>query len=480
MEAGLLKKPLLLNDQTKPSTTENVHEQNGNGGGDCRVTPLVVLSTSAAVFGSFVFGCSVGYSSVTQSAIMEELGLSVAAYSVFGSIMTFGGMIGAVISGKIADLLGRRQTMWFTEIFCIFGWLAIAFAKDAWWLDLGRLSLGIGVGLFSYVIPVYIAEITPKTCRGGFTFANQLMMNCGISLVYILGNIILWRTLALLCVVPCFLQVICLFFIPESPRWLAKHGREKEFKAALQRLRGKNADISEEAFAIKETAETLEINQSKFGFFELFERRYALSLVVGVGLMFLQQLSGCSGISYYSGIILTKAGFSSSIGTTALAIILIPKALMGLIIVDKMGRRPLLMISAALMCLCSLLVGFSFWMQGLHYMKELTPILAFIGLVGYITANAIGMGGLPWVIMSEIFPMNVKASAGSLVTLANWSTGWLVTYTFNFMLQWSPIGTFYTFAGISGATIVFIWTLVPETKGRTLEEIHASFSNIVR
>jgi SP family facilitated glucose transporter-like MFS transporter 8 len=129
---------------------------------------------------------------------MEELGLSVADYSFFTSVMTLGGMITAVFSGKISALVGRRQTMWISDVCCIFGWLAVAFAHDIIMLNTGRLFLGFGVGLISYVVPVYIAEITPKTFRGGFSYSNQLLQCLGISLMFFTGNFFHWRTLALL------------------------------------------------------------------------------------------------------------------------------------------------------------------------------------------------------------------------------------------------------------------------------------------
>ncbi|XP_050281718.1 sugar transporter ERD6-like 9 [Quercus robur] len=162
----------------------------------------------------------IGYSSPAESGILEDLDISVAAYSVFGSSLTIGGVIGGLVSGRIADLFGRKGAMWFSEIFSLVGWLAIAFGKNIWWLDLGRLSLGIGIGIFSYVVPVYIAEVTPKNLRGPFASANELLLACGVSLMYFIGNIITWRTLALIGTTPCLVQLMGLFFVPESPRWL--------------------------------------------------------------------------------------------------------------------------------------------------------------------------------------------------------------------------------------------------------------------
>ncbi|KAH7572006.1 hypothetical protein JRO89_XS04G0184100 [Xanthoceras sorbifolium] len=446
MEEGLGERLIEANPHTNGSSSKS----------SSSTTAAVVLSTLVAVCGSFCYGSAAAYSSPAESGIMEDLGLSLAAYSVFGSIMTVGGMIGAIVSGRIADIFGRRGA--------------------SLWLDLGRLSIGFGVGILSYVVPVYIAEIAPKDLRGAFTSINQLMSTCGYSLTLFIGNIISWRTLALVGTIPCLLQLIGLFFIPESPRWLLKVGREKEFQNAWQCLRGENADFSEEASGIRDHLETSQQN-SKAGISELFQRRYANPLIIGVGLMLLQQLGGVSAMAYYSSSVFEKSGFSSSIGTKSIAILEVPAVVLDILLMDKAGRRLLLLISASGLCFFNFLVGLAFYFQAGNGLKELTPILVFIGFLGMTASNSAGMSGIPWIIMSEIFPLNVKASAGSLVTLINWSCSWLVTFTFNFMMEWSAAGTFFIFAGVYVVTVLFVAKMVPETKGQTLEEIEFSISS---
>ncbi|XP_075656746.1 sugar transporter ERD6-like 5 isoform X2 [Castanea sativa] len=403
-------------------------------------TPVLVLSTIVALCGSMSTGCALGYSSPAESGIMEDLDLSTASYSVFGSILTIGGVIGGLISGKMADLIGRRGAMWFSELFIFAGWLAIAFAKTALWLDFGRLLMGFGIGVICYVVPVYIAEITPKNLRGQFTSAHQLILCSGLSLMYFIGNAVTWRTLALFGVIPSLVQLVGLFFIPESPRWLAKIGKEKELETVLQRLRGKNVDISQEAAYIIDYTETFQ-QHSKSRILDLFQQRYTHSLIVGLGLMLLQQFTGVNAISFYASSIFEKAGFSSSIGTITMAIIQIPATALSVFLTDKSGRRPLLM--------------------------------------GYSVAYSLGMAGLPWVIMSEIFPINVKGTGGSLLTLVNWSCSWIISYSYNYMTEWSTAGTFFIYTGICGLTVLFVTKVVPETKGRALEELQASINHFL-
>ncbi|KAL1214888.1 Sugar transporter ERD6-like 17 [Cardamine amara subsp. amara] len=447
--------------------------KNQNDDSDCRITACVILSTVVAVCGTFSFGVALGYTSGAEIGMVEELSLSISEFSAFGSLATLGAAIGALFSGKMAIIIGRKGTMWVSDILCITGWLSIAFAKDVMWLNIGRISSGIGFGLISYVVPVYIAEVTPKHVRGTFTFSNQLLQNSGLALVYFCGNFINWRMLAIFGALPCVIQAIGLSFVPESPRWLAKVGTEKELENSLLRLRGRDADISREASEIQVMTKMVE-NDSKSSFCDLFQRKYRYTLVVGVGLMLIQQFSGSSAVISYASIIFRKAGFSVAIGTTMLGLFMIPKTMIGVILVDKWGRRPLLLTSASGMSITCMLLGVAFTLQKMQLLPELTPILTFICIMLYIATYAVGLGGLPWVIMSEIFPINIKVTAGSLVTLASFSSSSIVTYAFNFLFEWSTQGTFFIFGAISGAALLFIWFFVPETKGLSLEEIQAS------
>ncbi|KAK6164731.1 hypothetical protein DH2020_001595 [Rehmannia glutinosa] len=419
---------------------------------------MVYLSTFVAVCGSYAFGSCAGFSSPTQAAIRRDVNLSLAEYSLFGSILTFGAMIGAITSGKIADYIGRKGAMIVSSGFCTAGWLSIYFAQGPLLLDIGRLATGYGMGVFSYVVPVFIAELAPKDLRGALTTINQLMIVTGVSVSFIIGTLLTWRTLALIGIVPCGVLLLGLCIIPESPRWLAKQGKQKEFDASLRRLRGKGADISEEAAEIQDYIETLE-RLPKAKLLDLFQRRYLRSVTIGVGLMVCQQFGGINGICFYTSSIFESSGFPADVGTIIYAI---------------------LQVSGAGLVLGCLLTGSSFYLKNNTLDQEhglaldAAPALAVTGILVYIGAFSAGMGAVPWVVMSEIFPINIKGAAGSLATLVNWFGAWAVSYTFNFLMSWSSYGTFVLYATVNALAIVFVIKVVPETKGRTLEQIQTA------
>ncbi|KAL0735552.1 hypothetical protein Bca4012_011762 [Brassica carinata] len=256
--------------------------------------------------------------------------------------------------------------------------------------------------------------------------------------------------------------------------YVAKSGLEKEFRVALQKLRGRDTDITNEAEEIQASIEALEI-LPKARIQDLVSKKYGRSVIIGVSLMVFQQFVGINGIGFYASETFVKAGLSSGkLGTIAIACVQVPITVLGTVLIDKCGRRPLIMISSGGIFLGCILTGTSFFLKGQSLLLEWVPFLAVGGVLIYIAAFSIGMGPVPWVIMSEIFPINVKGIAGSLVVLVNWSGAWAVSYTFNFLMSWSSPGTFYMYSAFAAMTIIFVAKMVPETKGKTLEEIQAS------
>uniref|UniRef100_A0A9I9D823 Major facilitator superfamily (MFS) profile domain-containing protein n=1 Tax=Cucumis melo TaxID=3656 RepID=A0A9I9D823_CUCME len=363
---------------------------------------MVYLSSLVAVCGSYEFGTCAGYSSPTQSAIINDLHLSLAEHS---------GALRQMEKGNEEWPAMRVATG-----ACVAGWLTIYFA--------------------------------------------QFMICTAVSISFIIGNVLSWRTLALTALVPCVILTFGLFFIPESPRWLmlnmnqAKERRQKEFEMALRKLRGEDVDVSQEAAEIQDFVTTLE-QLPKPKVTDLFQRMYLRSVI---------------------SFIVCTAGFSVFVGTISYAIIQVVVTGIGGLLMDKAGRKPLLLVSASGLVLGCTLDAIAFYLRENKLAIQAAPLLTVAGVLVYIGSFSIGMGPVPWVVMSEIFPINIKGLAGSMATLTNWFGAWACSYTFNFLMAWSSYGTFLIYAVVNAMAIGFVVLIVPETKGKSLEQIQAAIN----
>ncbi|RZC20757.1 Sugar transporter ERD6-like 7 [Glycine soja] len=306
---------------------------------------------------------------------------------------------------------------------------------------------------------------TQDAIRKDFSLSlAEFMITAAVSVSFTIGNVLSWRALAIIGLIPTVVLLFGLFFIPE--------GRQKDFVAALQILRGKDADISEEAEEIQDYITTLE-RLSKSRLLELFHRRYLRSVTIGIGLMVCQQFGGINGICFYTSSIFELAGFSPTIGTITYACLQIVTTGLGAALIDKAGRKPLLLISGSGLVVGCMFAAVAFYLKVHEVGVAAVPALAVMGILVYIGSFSIGIGAIPWV----IFPVNIKGLAGSVATLVNWFGACLCSYTFNFFMSWSSYGTFILYAAINALAILFIIVAVPETKGKSLEQLQADINS---
>ncbi|GBG82205.1 hypothetical protein CBR_g34488 [Chara braunii] len=455
----------------------------GNGNGTIREVDdasFTLLATLLVALGPLSFGMALGYTSPTQAQIAEEFAMTTAQSSLFGALVNVGAMAGALVSGSLADAVGRRMALLWAAICQVLGWGLILTAQGLPALYAGRLILGAGVGVVSFAAPVYIVEISPSRLRGGLGAINQLAITVGITLVYFLGIFLTWRILAAVSIVPLVaLLVGTLVVVPETPRWLALKGESEKMAGVMRRLRGNRYDISMEIAEIR-AAVASSLSEPKTQLKDVFARGLVRPLVVGVGLSVLQQFCGINAVMFYSSSIFEAAGIRSpNVATLSVGVLQVVMTAVAVGLMDKLGRKVLLVVSASGLAMGNLGMAISFWLKDSlpagSAAEWLVSPLAILSLLAFIAAFSLGMGAIPWIIMAEIFPVQVKGLAGSLATLMNWLSSFVVTLTFQSLLTWSHSGSFVLFAAECVFTVLFVLRIVPETKGRTLEQIQAAF-----
>jgi MFS transporter, SP family, arabinose:H+ symporter len=438
-----------------------------------------------AALGGFLFGFDTAVISGVLEFVSKDFHFNLLMEGWFVSSALLGCIIGVAGAGKLSDRYGRKKIMILSASLFFISAIGCMFATNSSLLISFRLIGGLGIGVASMVCPLYIAEFSPSNFRGRMVTLYQLAITLGIVAAYFTNAYLVrislaetfggwfhyiitqdvWRSMIGIGVIPAFLFLVFLFLVPESPRWLLVNGKEAEALKYLQK-------INTPEVARQEAREIQESTKGESGSIkELFSPVYRVALIVGLSLPFLSQLSGINAIIYFGPSILDKAGFSLGAalgGQVTIGIINVLFTFVAIFTVDKWGRKPLLIIGISGAVISLIVIGFLFQFN----IIEGPWILIFILL--FIACFAFSFGPVSWIIISEIFPNAVRGRAMSLATLSLWIANFFVGQLTPLMLKsesWGPAATFWTFAVLCAPALWITWKLIPEIKGKSLEDI---------
>ncbi len=432
-----------------------------------------VLSGAAiTALGGLLFGYDTGVISGALLFIGKDFhGLTSFDKELLTSILLIGALIGALVAGKIADRIGRRPTVLGTAALFVGGVMLAAFSPSFGVLVASRVIIGLAVGSASMVVPLYIGELVPPQIRGALVSFNQLAITSGILVSYLvdygLASSQNWRLMFGLAAIPAALMFIGMLFQHESPHWLAAHGQEDKAREVLSRVRNAS-DID------AEIAEVKELSGRKSSFREVLNPAVRHVMIIGVALAVFQQITGINTIIYYAPTLLASAGLGNSAALLANVVNGAVNVLMTIVairLLDRTGRRPLLIGGTSGMAVGMLVVAFTFLIGG-STLHGGSAYIAIAGLLIYTGSFAIGLGPVFWLLISEIYPVKIRGQAMSVATMANWGANFVVTVSFLTLLSAiGNAGTFFLFAGLSIVALVYFQRQVPETKNRSLQEI---------
>jgi sugar porter (SP) family MFS transporter len=436
---------------------------------------LVYLATAVAALGGMLFGYDIGVISGAILFIKKDFNLSAGMEEIVVSSVLLGSLAGAVAGGMLADRLGRRKLLIAAAIVFAIGAIGAALAPATNWLIVARIVAGAAIGVASFVAPLYISEIAPVDIRGRLVSINQVALTVGIVISYGVDYAFApagaWRWMFALAVIPAAAFGIGLLFIPTSPRWLVTRGHLDKARDVLKQIRSPE-QVEGELNEIQKSA-----GQQKANWSELLSPLLRMAMIVGVGLALLQQITGINTVIYYAPTIFKFAGLSSAsvaiLASVGVGLVNVIFTLVAMQLIDKIGRRPLLLVSLAGMTISLIVLGAAF---ALPKLSGSLGWIAVISLMVYVGSFAVGLGPVFWLLLSEIYPLNIRGRAMSVGTVANWGANLLVAVSFLTLTHsLGKPATFWLFGGISIAAWLFAYYLVPETKGKTLEQIEAHF-----
>lgn len=430
----------------------------------------VVFISVVAALGGLLFGFDTAVISGTLNFIQLYFRLSEAGLGWTVSSLLFGCMFGVAIAGKMGDRFGRRKVLMFAAFLFLLSAVGSALSTSLLMFVTARLTGGLAVGMASILSPMYIAEISPAEYRGRLVSLNQLAIVTGILIAFFTNYLLVgtgennWRWMLLVMAAPALLLFFCLFFVPESPRWLVARNKDESAFDVLVKTTG--GDLARKE--LDEIRQTLQ-NHEKAGYRELLAPSIRPILWVGIILAVFQQITGINTIMYYAPKIFAQIGQSNdtallqtiAIGGTNLVFTVI-----AMLFIDRFGRKFLILTGS--MGMTMMLAGLSL----LYFFEEATGMLVLIFILGYIAFFAASLGPALWVVVSEIFPNRLRSKGMSVAVIALWVAASIVAIVFPIMLEaLSGAVTFMIFALICMINFWYVLKFVPETKGKTLEEL---------
>lgn len=435
---------------------------------------MVFYVALIAAIGGLLFGYDTGVISGALLFIKQEWAVSSFTQGCIVSSVLVGAVIGSIGSGKITDNYGRKTVILATAIIFFTGSVASALATSPIMLMLFRIIIGIAIGVASYAVPLYISEISPDKNRGALVSLNQLAITVGILTSYFIDQYFAgfdngWRHMFMIGIVPATILGIGMCFLPDTPRWLVS--KNFNYKALrVLKLLDPDKDPEDTVKSIQQSLQSDNTNSLK----ELFEPWIRPALIVGIGLMFFQQFTGINTVIYYAPTIFQMAGFKSATAAISASVIVgVINVLMTIVaiqFIDKLGRKKLLSIG---------LIGMAISLGVLSLVFHFSTISGLIikyavvgSLLLYVASFAVSLGPIAWLIISEIYPIKIRGVAMSIATVSNWLFNMIVALSFLPMIDFmGKSNTFLVFVIISIIGWIFCYKFVPETKGRSLEDI---------
>jgi sugar porter (SP) family MFS transporter len=436
-------------------------------------TGFVFIAAVFAAVGGLLFGYDTGVISGALLFIKTQFHLSIFHQELVVSVVLIGATVGALSGGRLADTFGRRLMLLVTAVIFVAGAIVCASAGSLGALIGGRIIVGLGIGLSSTTVPVYISEVSPAAARGWQVSLFQLAVTVGILSAYLVdygfGKSGAWRWMLGLAVVPGAMLGLGMLAMPETPRWLAEHGRGDAARKVLARIRG-TQDVQAEYGEIQET---LSRAKERGHFSDLLAPYVRPALTVGIGLAIFQQITGINTVIYYAPTIIQSAGIPSATGailaTAGIGLVNVLMTLVAMWLIDRVGRRPLLLAGITGMAVCLGILGFVFRTQ---QPSSGQGWLAVLILMAYVASFAISLGPIFWLLISEIYPLKIRGIAEGTAAGTNWAANLLVSLTFLSLVHaLGPSWTFWLYGLLAIGSLLFSYFVVPETKGRTLEEI---------